>query len=282
MRFTFWSIPLLILVISCGDNTKAPPITPKARSEQHLSSATSYYDQGQLAAASREAEIAISINNENMAAFQLLAVIYNDLGYFTNTIYVLLEAEKLLKGEAQLGEDMETLLIEAQLESGQVESAINRLEYEETQSALDKDIKVIFRARAEMLKQNYEQALAILDEAEVISAQKNIQSTYYTVKANTLKMSGNRILAEQMYRKAITIDMNNTKAALALADLLQLQDQLSEAEDILSEALYRLPSTDFITIEKLNVLKLLRLVLVKQGRMGEAMAYSQLMEEDDK
>jgi len=87
--------------------------------------------------------------------------------------------------------------------------------------------------------------------------------------------------AEQLteLEKAIKLDDKNIDAILMLARYKYERDELDSAEDLLSQALFALPSTDGMTLQRLQVLRAMVTTLSKQGRSSEAMIYSKLIAE---
>lgn len=262
---------LLMLTISaCSDNEEQQQTN---KSAEYLARAESYFNQGQYKVAIIEIKNSLQADNNNIEAYNLLASTYFEQGKHRQSI-------ALLNTLPEKNSESTLLLAKNYIILGKAKSTLETL-----QAAFDKgQLNDNFEAKLIEVK-----ALVILNE---ISASQKRMKTLHSL-AQTSEQQSDAALAQAMIyaksnkrtqqltelEKALKLNENNIEALLMLARYKFNNDDLEAAEDYLSQALFTLPSTDSMTLQRLQVLRAMVATLSKQGRSSEAMIYSKLIAE---
>lgn len=277
---------IVLLIVACMlgcDKPVADKLSDQQnRSQAHVDSANLYYQRGQLVVASREARTALELNEYLVEAYYVLAMINRDAGYYEDTAYLLEEAIEISEDVFPFQTPVIRLLIETTLKIGDEEEVTRLLSDPRIVAAVDSPVLLaICQAKLKLLQNSASEAIHLLNSMDYRSAPKPVQSRFDMTRGQAYKMINDNVASEVAYMQSIDLDPSNTEAIVALADLYQGLHRMSQAEDLLTEALYRLQNTDILTADRRRILKKLRLVLIKQGRTKEAMTYSFLMDEQE-
>lgn len=254
---------------ACSDNSEQQ----SNKSEEHLTRAESYFNQGQYKVAIIEIKNALQEDNSNLKAFNLLANTYYKQGRHQQSI-------ALLNTLPKKNDESVLLLAKNYISLGKARSTLETL-----QAAFKKGLlKNNFEAKFNEIK-----ALIILNE---VRSAENQQKALLKLSSSPQEQSLAALSQAMIYartnktteqltelQKAIKLDEKNIDAMLQLARYKYERDELESAEDILSQALFTLPSTDGMTLQRLQVLRAMVTTLSKQGRSSEAMIYSKLIAE---
>ena len=254
-----------ILALSgCDNNSK----NQDTKFEAHLQQSQSYFEQGQFKAAIIEAKNALQNNPKAVSAHILLAKVYNSLG--------------------------------------SSRQAIKQLQY----IALDNsDEHWLTLAEAYILRKKFDSAKNLLLEHHTL--QNTAPLHYYSLLAKAYTGLKRKQKAQINYRKMLdrfpdnieallalaAIDIQNGQADAAKEKIARLEqshpnnpklfvfkaqralsnNDLSKAEQLLTQAITLLPATDLMTPERASVLRALSLILTRQGRSSEALIYTKLL-----
>lgn len=261
----------LILVTACGGSGDDTATASEQKAQSYIDRANSYAKQGQFKAAIIEARNALQMNPENIDASLSMALVFNRLGYSTETI-------KLLEPLAQkpgFNNAAKLALLEAYIDHRKPSSAKELLAQIEPNTEQSIEF-ILLKARLASLEKQHSKALQILT-AELEKTPKNLQ--LLTAKAQAYGYAGQLADATKAAKQVLEIEPNHVPALTLLALISYQTGQLEAAEDYLSNALVSLPNTDIITPEKTNILKRLTHVLSSLGRSNEALIYAQLLSE---
>lgn len=255
----------LFFLSACGGKTEEP----KVDISPFLANSTEFLDVGQFQAAIIESRNAIQSAPDDLRGYISLANIYIEIGQPK-------EAINLLEPFDGSSADFYLTQAKAYLRSGKLRSAGDTL-------AADVAVFAARQIDYELLKAELEYARGRLDEAEkafkVVLAgdRQNIDAAIGIARIDVARRD---FAAAEMKLEAVLIQAPANPIALLFASSLQARKgNLTEAEDLLMEAVSATPNTDIITPVRFSVLTALRDNLTRQGKTSEAMIYSEILAE---
>jgi tetratricopeptide (TPR) repeat protein len=252
-------------LVGCGDKKGVD----KEGAARHVTSASTYFAQGQFHAAMLEARNAVQKDPENPAGFLMLGKIYNTLGSFDAAQKTLEPVQKKMPG-------VSLDLAESYINNNKYRSVINLLSNytpESTQPELAIR-KLTYLAQSYIRlgeKQAYENTLAELKKLP------NSESDVLLIESEYLLSQG---LKEAAAAKLDLLAARNdlpSKTYLLLGNFALQNNERAKAEDYFTKALGLLPNTDVMTLERRVVLTQLTEVLILQGRTSEAYRYQKIL-----
>lgn len=251
---------------SCEDSAK---VTDK--SAEVLKRAESYFSQGQYSAATIEVKNALKENSSNLNAYLLLARIYLEQGNYPNAVKVL---QELPQDNLQVV----TLLAETQFYQGKYKSLQKTLDTLATREDAKKSVDFqLLLARSLIQHNEFDRANQILKTLESGISNPATQSTLEVVRSQLYRAQQNPAQQMAALDKALSIQPGNIEALVEKARVKLEASDYESAEDLLSQALIALPTTDNMTLKRLNILHAMVATLTRQGRSVEAMVYSKLI-----
>jgi len=257
----------LVILASCsqsGDGVEKAVI--------HAKSALAYQSQGQYRAAIIEARNAIKFD-ASVANNLLLASVLMDMGQPAGVITILEPAKDTHADIIGL------TLAKAYLSRGKHRSALELLtdmKEPETQALQQKFLAA--KLEAFVGTRRYEEATELL--VDIRSRQKSSVDTLLSQLQLAVVTEDSEALAvaTSSLRENYTDD---PKALFTLSKLSIQANQLDEAENLLTQALSFLPTTDVVTPQKIAILSHLSQTLTQQGRFRDALIYQKLLDENN-
>lgn len=241
----------------------------KEGAARHVTSASTYFGQGQFHAAMLEARNAVQKDPDNPAGFVMLGRIYNVLGSFD-------AAQKTLEPIQKKMPDVTPDLAESYLNNGKYRSVINILSsYAPEANQPEQAIRrLTYLAQSYIRlgdKQGYEQSLVDLKNLP------NADNDVLTIESEYLISQGQKEAAAAKLDLLAKNNNLNAKTYLMLGNFALQNNERTKAEDFFTKALGLLPNTDVMTLERRIVLTQLTEALILQGRTSEAYRYQKIL-----
>lgn len=257
---------ILLAVASCSEE----PGTPKDTAVAQLKRAESYLAQGQFNAAIIEIKNALQ-KNQGIDAYLLLAQVYLQQGNYAS-------AAKILQDLPQDDLRVATRLGEAYLHQGKFKSLHTLLQpfEQKTEARNDTDFTLLL-ARSLALQSRFDESIRVLDALATQQTQPALQAQQHLVRAMIWDLQKNTARQREALDAALRADPRNVDAMVEIARIELDASQYEAAEDLLSQALIALPTTDTMTLKRLHLLQAMVTTLSRQGRSAEALVYSKLI-----
>lgn len=244
-----------------GENNTVDIDSHKVRSE-------AYIERGQFRPAMIEARNIIQKQPSSNEGYVLLARIYNVLGQGQPAIAV-------LENEAITDRDNEywITLAHAYHLRGKYQSSEDLLNKQPELANTHQQQYFLLKAKNASVLGNIEDAKKSLRQV-VAKSPGNVEAQLELIKIKLLEEweEGQKEL-EQL----ITASPDNSEALLLKAKIAYQKGEVEQAEDIFTEVLSKLPTTDVMTPIRIEILNSLSVLLVKQGRTNEALVYTRLL-----
>ena len=261
---------ILLVLSACGGEPEEKTVDI----EPYLTNSTSFLDGGQFQAAIIESRNAIQAAPTDPRGHVSLAKIYIEVGQPK-------EATKLLEsledeGVEASSADYYLTSAKAYMRSGKLRSANDIL-------ANNAGVLASQQIEYDLLKAELEYARGRLDEAgkqfEVVLASDS-QNTEASIGVARVDAAQRDFDGAEAKLDAVLIQEPENATALLFASSLQARKgKLTEAEDLLMDAVSATPNTDIITPIRFSILTALRDNLTQQGKTSEAMIYSEILAE---
>jgi len=236
-----------------------------ASNSDYVARAEEYRQQGQYRAALIEARNAVAASRENLAGRLELARLLNELGQARQTLKLF---ENAAAAELQ-NPEVNIVRADAFLQLGKFRSALALFEHTDSTSA-EARLRI---AKAKAGLGQIADARILLDE---------LQSTALATDAQLLRArielgQGNLNDVDAILSDVLKQQPDNIDALTIGAKKEELAGKLDKAESMLSQALMKLPQSDLLLPQKVNVLQNLTTVLTKQGRSTESLIYAKVL-----
>lgn len=265
------AVSMLCLSLAACSDKKTPE--KNADIDQNLARAQTYQHQGQFRAAIIEAKNALQKAPNNPDALVLVAEIYNELGDSKQALAVL---EKV---DATSDNKLFVTHLDTLLARGKANSALELVAKQPASLTQEQKENVeLDVAKADVLTGNFSKAAETFkrlgsSNTESVRQDASIGLAGIALQANHTD-DAIKILDEALSKTPTFTDALVMKASIAYQN-----KDLDKAEELLSQALLTLPSTDLLTEKRANVLDSLVNVLTRQGRTAEAMIYTKKLAE---
>ena len=259
----FLILSLTSWLSGCGDSQQ----DTKVAVQSHLERSSTYQDQGQYRAAILEARNIIKKDQANPVGYNRLAELYIKIGDFKG-------ATDLLKSAPAQTAETHLTAAEAYLGQRKYRSADTALsEYKnlngDTSTLTFKLASIKALAGKNEVEEAESQLLEVIQQTDNNKAKYLLTSLYFNlgkkeeaIKAITNFLKDKDVLPETLY---------------IASQIAYLQNNLSNSEEHLTEALLKLPETDIPLPLRSKVLRQLSTVLTEQGRTTEALVYNKLL-----
>ena len=268
LQFLLCIILLTTTLAGCDKAEKSTTITTA-----ELKRAENYFAQGQFKAAVIEVKNAIKANNKSLDAYLLLARIYFEQGNY-------LQSVKVLKQLPQDNLDVITLLGKNYLYEGKYKSLQETLEplQQNSAAATSWDYQHLLTASAIMLD-DFSTADSRLQHLETLADTNQRKAQLEVLRAHYYAERKQPDQELAALNKALGLVPNDIDALTAKARYQLERKDYEHAEDLLSQALMALPTTDTMTLQRLAILQAMVTTLTHEGRSSEALVYSKLIAE---
>lgn len=235
--------------------------------------AQSYFDQGQYSAATIEARNAIKEDDNNIEAYLLLARIYHEQGNYTASI-------KLLQELPQTNPSVIELLGNNYFKQKKYKS-LQKLITQPTLEASIANSWALTRLRVitDIYQGNFTSAKSGIENLTRLAKTPTEKANTEVIRSYLMGKMGQPDAQLQALDKALSILPTSVDALLEKARIRYANKEYEAAEDLLSQALIALPTTDTMTLQRIEVLQAMASTLSRQNRSGEAMIYSKLIAE---
>lgn len=265
------SIPRLLqsLLIAIFLTACSPPEEKEADASLRVESAQAHFDKGQFNAAIIETRSALQLEPGNEAANLLLARVFLELGLTRQSIDVL---ERIDSDSTEYY----SLLVDAYLDRGKFGSALLLMRDQPSHFPRLDPNTFVLEARARAGLRDLKSASSSVEQALRLNPQylpAQIQKT------RTIAMRGDLELAEIRINELLATHPDNIELMTLLAAIYVRYDRLDEAEALLTEIIFALPSTDLFTKQRVNIIRNMIRLLAHQGRSSEALIYQQMLTE---
>lgn len=271
LRMSAHLLVLLLALVFAPGCEKASQ--PENKSAEILKRAESYFAQGQFNAATIEVKNALKENNSNLDAFLLLARIYLEQGNYNNAAKVLLELPQ---------DNLQVVILLGQTyqHQGKYKSLFQLLQpLKNRDDARDSVEFQLLLARSLARHEAPQEAQTLLQTLAGRLTRPEQLAELEVVRAQAWQAQGDPTRQMEALDSALRHQPNNIDALVEKARLYIQNRNYEAAEDVLSQALMALPSTDTITLKRLTILQAMVATLTRQGRSVEAMVYSKLIAE---
>ncbi len=256
----------LFLVAGCEESAKTSD-----KSAEVLKRAESYFAQGQFNAASIEIKNALKENGNSLDAYLLLARVYLQQGNYAGAV-------KVLKALPQDNLDVVALLAETYYHQGKFKSLQAVLQpLENRDDARNSDAFQMMLARSLIQQNRTDDAARILDTLAGRMQKPEQQASLEVIRSRIWLVRQNPEQQVAALDKALALHPASIEALLEKARLRLQAEDYESAEDLLSQALMALPTTDSMTLQRMSILQAMVSTLSRQGRSVEAMVYSKLI-----
>ncbi len=261
---------LSVPIISCENNDASGNTK---LSEEYTMRAENYIKQGQFKAAIIEIKNAIKTDPGYLKAYLL----YTDILYQQGNH---LHAIEVLEGIENKTANVYLSLAKNNLKLGKAKTALELISQAKQSSQYKADTDaILIEAKANIILKRFNEALKLVAQAKEKTSNKTLLSEVEITEAYVHKLSQNSEKLKLSLDKALKLNPNNIDAMIMLSSVYYSEQSLEQAEDLLTKALYSLPSTDTLTLKRLQILKSLTSILMEQGRTSEALVYSKLISE---
>ena len=249
--------------------------TPKnAQGSGALDRAQSYLDQGQYRAASIEARKALQEDGSNVEAHILLSRILMDVGQGKSAI---IQLEQLSPAESKPAIYYLTLA-EAYISRHKYYSAAEILEQHQFTTNEDKFKYHIHLSKVKSGLGEFKAAKEQLNKAQQYAGDDVENKQRILIDAASLSQRTDGKEVATYLDQAIALG-NHPEALIAKASYEFQNENFEKAEDLLSNSLLELKTTDILTPMRAKVLQGLIKTLTRSGRSSEALIYSKLLAE---
>lgn len=271
-RLRFLQVPALASVLLISGCFEAPENKDK-EIESLMVRAEAYANQSQYRAAVIEAKNILQKDPDNIDAKLIMANINIDLGGLNYASDLL---EKIDTKEPRV----RLLLAKAYILQGKIRSALKiTKELKSTELTEEQQQKVKF-VNAYIAIQSNDRELAKelfsqVQSSKVADKQTRDESSLALIKMDMQKKDF--VKAEKALEKLLATSPKFTDALVLKSKVAYKNNNLEEAEDLLTDALITLERSDIITDKRIMVLRNLSHLLAKRGRPAEAMLYNQLI-----
>ena len=255
----------VVLLASCSnDDTPSP-----ADFQRHISTATSYADQGQFKAAIFEARNAITASPSDPKGYLTLGEMFLTLGAYRNATTILMQSPEKTA-------DINIVTARAYNQLGKYNSAVETLNKVNNK---DEQLERYLTTLAES-------QLGLRDFTAFNTSIDQLQKSFpdgahiQLLQSQSLAAQGKIQEAIETASKVSEKDAEVAVDAMLLAGRIALNtNQLEQAEKFLNLALERLPDSDILTIRRAQALQLMTETLIRLGRSAEANIYQKLLAE---
>ncbi|MFO1389525.1 tetratricopeptide repeat protein [Cellvibrio sp.] len=260
-----FSLAVGLSAVGCSDKKGVD----KEAAARHVTSAATYFGQGQFHAAMLEARNAVQNDPNNANGFVMLGKIYNALGSFDS-------AQKTLEPIQKKLPEVSLDLAESYLNNNKYRSVINVLSSYVPESSQPEQIirRLTYLCQSYVRlgdKQAYEKSLAELKKLP------NNENDVLVIESEYLISQGQKEAAAAKLDLLAKSNNLNAKTYLLLGNFALQNNEQAKAEDFFTKALGLLPNTDVMTLERRIVLTQLTEVLILQGRTSEAYRYQKIL-----
>ena len=247
-------IALLAMVSGCSDNTQEDN---SKQAQIHQKTADSYIKQGQFRAAIIEARNVIKYSPSSSDGYITLATIYNEIGSSASAI-------ELLAPLAAKNAKATVPLAEAYILSGKYTSAQQLLDTtSDDASANNNEQFAVLQAKIFIAGRQFDQAREAL--LQVLTTNPNNIDAHLSLARIDL-ITGDIASAKKSLSQLLVDNGQNSELLHLRAQAAYIENNLDDAERLLTDALSYLPQTDIITPMKTRVLQQLSETLTQQGR----------------
>ncbi|MEJ2755674.1 MAG: hypothetical protein P8104_07550, partial [Gammaproteobacteria bacterium] len=308
VRFSeYWCFPLQkvfypilfvsCLLVGCGDDKRAnAPATQQDVTT--LERAADYQEAGQYRAAF--IELRKAAGNKALTVVERRRVLlaqarwFLSLGQYRRALSILSTVP-----EANQNSDILQALLEGYLGAGKLGSAEELLNGTEAER-IPQSQRLLSRAKIAFARRHPLETIRYLRQLEALMASWDVgenvspaSETLDTTLTKTLQaeiavvwtmaeLALNHVVeAEAKLDLALQNDPDSVPVLLAKAQVYGHLGEFEKAEDLLSDALMRLPETDLMEPQKVRVLTALVSILGAQGRTSEAVVYSRILAEQN-
>lgn len=265
-----WQISLAVIVtyslLGCGEESDN-----SVEIEKHLKQSEYYLDKGQFKAAMIEARNVIQKLPKSLEGYVAAAKIMNATGRYEQAINSLASAAENLSADGVL-----TL----------AESYRLRGKFSSSQQLLDENraVAIDFDEYRYSLVQAYNHAgLGNFDKSveffKRANEQKPSEAEPYLGLAKVYAVKGNEKLFKETMALLEKDHPSNAEFLVFKGRRVFSQGDLEKAEQLMTQALANLPSTDVMTPLRAGVIGSLADILSRQKRSAEALVYSKLLSE---
>ena len=254
----------LFLLQACNDD-KAERV---ASLQSYNIQAETYLEQSQFKAAIAASKQAIKVYPESINAYLLLAQVYSQLGLPELTIKVLNSYDNKRTSEYYF------LLLGAYQDNNQLAKASELVIAQAHFFEQQKQRFILEKAKLNLLSNNTAEASVLfksLEGGSVFSTQALIG------KARLMMAADDRESAILLLDGIIVNAPENSESRLLKSTLLMQKRDFIGAEELLTEAVSVMPSSDLFTSQKVKALGLLSEVLTAQGRSSESLFYARIL-----
>lgn len=259
-----------ISLTGCSEQDKN---TSESEAQQLLSRAQSYQLQGQYRAAVIEAKNALQKDPNNPSAHVLIAKIYSELGDTKQALAILEKTDPASNTELFLAH------LEALVERGKGQSALEQISKAPNDlTAEQKELVDLNKARALVLTGDVTNASSLYQKLRN-SRSETIQFAAATGQAAIAFQANNIAEANSILDSILAKSPKETDALVLKAAIAYKTKDLDTSEELLTQALIGLPTTDLLTVKRATVLDSLINVLTLRGRTAEAMVYTKMLAE---
>lgn len=263
------------LLSGCEQEPETKPGADSSIAADYTSRAESYVKQGQYKVAIIELKNAVKADPSYIESHLLFAQILHEQGNHKASIAAL---EKIEATDPRIP----LLLAKNNIQLGKAKSTLDIIAEARKSGLLDGSAEAsILAAKAYIVLNNTKSAEKEIDAALNATNDKKLLAQAETVRAILYRQLNDMEKQEIALQKATKLDPKNIEAMVVYAGLKHKQEKYEEAEDILSQALYTLPTTDVITLRRLQILRAMASILSEQGRTSEALVYSKLIAESN-
>lgn len=239
----------------------------------YLNKAQTYLKQHQLRSASQEANNAIDIAPTNLQAHLILADVYAQFGQFNRSIALLLNFNgikndfyyfDLIKNYQSAHKYFSAQKI-FDTQSKWLQQQPERLQFLQAK-------QWIAQKKFSLAKKSLTKLLATTSNTYRVEAKLELATLYIVTKQSSKAIA--------LLEKANNLSENNTLILEMLGTAYLTQKNYLDAEHSLVLALNTLPSSDFFSMKKVQILQQLMFALDKQGRPSEAMLYAKILADE--
>lgn len=258
--------PVLILILVGCDRSGGD-----SKAQDFLTRSVAYSEQGQFRAALIEARNALQAQPDHADSLLHYADLLITLGSAN-------EAQQLLSPHSNSDSTLQLKLAEAMLEQGKFVSA--------------KEVLTDLNDIAEPLKYQQDQLLAKqmylagnreegLNKYQSLIEQAGATAELKLDYASLLIESSRNEDAISVIDSVLDVESENPDALYLKARMAFIEDRYTEAEKLLTEALFNLQETDIFLKQRLRVLELMSRTLTALGRPSEALVYEKVIRESN-
>lgn len=250
------------LLAACGNERG----DRSADAQRHQRTALTYQQQGQFRPAMLEARNAVQLQPREPAGYIVLAQIYNRVGAYAST-------QGILEPIVEELPEVSTELAEAYLATKKFRSALNLLSNSKGREGDElRRLSIQARAHTELGdKAGFDRSIQALQDIE------NSAAEIQYLQANYAMSQGRGDEAVGILEASLAQHPQHLKTLILLGQLSLYANNLTKAENYLTQALSQSPSGDVMTVDRATILGSLTQTLIQQGRTSEAYTYQKLL-----